>query len=594
MFCGLRLNYKFASVKLQLYSKWNIPFVNFKKEKIELTYLIKFERMKKLSLFAVLFMLIQVAFAGGILTNTNQSAQFIRMMSRNASTDIDAVYFNPAGLIKLQDGWHFAFYSQTIFQEKTVDSEFLLLNDGHYVGKVTVPVFPTAFAVYKKENWAFSLGFGPNAGGGSADFDRGLPSFEIPITKIVPGLAGLSQIDPSLAVSGYDANLSFNGRSVFWGIQLGATYKINNVLSVYGGVRYLPSKNVYEGSIRNIQLKVGEQYFSAQEWLGGTASTVGGLGDQMQMLADMPQTLSPYLDAAGGYTLSQLEGAGQITTEMRAGIEAGLGLMGLPQAQVDMMTLNQINGAYVQASPQFQGQATTLKGTSATLNQTAGQMGDKEVKTTQTGAGFTPMIGVHISPTENLDIALKYEVKTALKLTNDTEVDDMGLFPDGAESRNDVPAILGVGIGYKPANWLETQFSYTGYFNKGVDWGYNTRYLAAGTMVKREIDKNGYELGLGLQFNVNNKFSFSVGSLYGDMGVADNYQSDFSYSNPSFTIGGGVMWKITNQLKLDAGVSNSYYKDQTITFTDPDFGNYQETLGKTTLTFALGLSYSIF
>ena len=45
------------------------------------------------------------SFAGGLLTNTNQSAQFVRMLSRNASTQIDAVYFNPAGLIKLENGW---------------------------------------------------------------------------------------------------------------------------------------------------------------------------------------------------------------------------------------------------------------------------------------------------------------------------------------------------------------------------------------------------------------------------------------------------------------------------------------------------------
>jgi long-subunit fatty acid transport protein len=550
--------------------------------------------MKKLSLFAALFMLIQVTFAGGLLTNTNQSAQFIRMMSRNASTDIDGVYFNPAGLIKLEDGWHFAFYSQTIFQDKTVDSKFPLLNDGHYVGKVTVPVFPTAFAVYKKENWAFSLGFGPNAGGGSADFDRGLPSFEIPITKVVPGLAGLTQIDPALNVTGYDAELSFSGSSVYWGIQLGATYKVNEVLSVYGGVRYMPSKNVYEGSIRNIQLQVGGQYFAAPNWLSGTAGTVNGFAEQFTALANMPQTLSPYLEAAGDYTLGQLEGAGQINATMRAGIEAGLELMGLPQAQIDMMTLNQINGAYVQASPQFQGQATVLSGTATTLEETAGKLADKEVKTEQTGAGFTPMLGVQISPAENLNIAVKYEMKTILKLTNDTEVDDLGLFPDGAESRNDVPAILGIGIGYKPADWLETQFSYTGYFNKGVDWGYNTRYLAGDEMVKREIEKNGYELGLGLQFNLNEKLALSVGGLYGDMGVADSYQSDFSYSNPSFTIGGGVMWKITDKLVFDAGVSNTYYQDQTITFSDPDLGSYNETLGKTTLNFAAGLSYSIF
>ena len=556
--------------------------------------------MKKLTLFGALFMLVHLAFAGGILTNTNQSAQFIRMLSRNASTDIDAVYFNPAGLIKLNDGWHFAFYSQTIFQDKTVDSKFPLLNDGHYVGKVEVPVFPTAFAVYKKEKWAFSLGFGPNAGGGSADFDRGLPSFEIPITKVVPGLAGLTQIDPALNVTGYDANLSFNGSSVFWGVQLGATYKINDVFSVYGGVRYLPSKNKYEGSIQNIQLQVAGQYFGAPAWLGGAASTVTGLSVQLQTLADMPQTLSPYLDMAGGYTLSQLEGAGQIDATMKAGIEAGLELMGLPQAQIDVMNLSQINDAYVQASPGFQGQATMLAGTATTLEQTAGQLGDKEVNTEQAGAGITPIIGVQISPNEDWNIAVKYEHQTYMTLTNNTTVDDMGLFPDGAKSSSDVPGILGLGVGYKGLDWLEAQLSYTMYLNKGVDWGYNTRDMAIWQDVDptkirhREIDKNGYELGLGLQFNLSDNFAISVGGLIGDMGVADSYQSDFSYSNPSMTFGGGIMWKITDKLVLDAGFSDTFYKDQTVAYTDPDVPNYTDTLGKTTLNFAVGLSYSIY
>lgn len=556
--------------------------------------------MKRLALFAALFMLIQVAFAGGLLTNTNQSAQFIRMLSRNASTDIDAVYFNPAGLIKMEDGWHFAFHSQTIFQDKTVDSNFPLLNDGHYVGKVQVPVFPTAFAVYKKEKWAFSLEFGPNAGGGSADFDRGLPSFEIPITKVVPGLSGLKQIDSELNVSGYNAELSFSGSSVFWGIQLGATYKINDVLSVYGGVRYLPSKNIYEGSIQNVQLQVGGQYFGAQAWLGGTALNVNGLAGQLQVLADMPQILSPYLDMAGDYTLGQLEGAGQIDATMKGGIEAGLKLMGLPQGQIDVMTLNQINGAYVQASPEFQGQATMLTGTATSLNNTAEQLGNKEVKTEQTGAGLTPIIGMHISPNEDWDIAVKYEHKTYMNLTNNTTVDDLGLFPDGVKVASDVPGIFGLGVGYKGMDWLEAQFSYTMYLNKGVDWGFNTRDMAVWEDVDptkirhREIDKNGYELGLGFQFNLSERFALSVGGLYGDMGIADSYQSDFSYSNPSTTLGAGLMWKITDKLIFDAGFSDTFYMDQTVLYSDPDAGNYTDTLGKTTITIAAGISYSIF
>jgi long-chain fatty acid transport protein len=80
------------------------------------------------------------------------------------------------------------------------------------------------------------------------------------------------------------------------------------------------------------------------------------------------------------------------------------------------------------------------------------------------------MIGVNFSPVENLNIALKYEMKTILELTNKTKVDDLGLFPDGAKSRNDLPAILGVGVGYD-AGLVEAQLSYNMYFNKGVDWG---------------------------------------------------------------------------------------------------------------------------
>jgi long-subunit fatty acid transport protein len=545
--------------------------------------------MKKLTFFAAFFMLAQLAFAGGLLTNTNQSAQFIRMMSRNASTGIDAVYFNPAGLIKMEDGWHFAVYNQTIFQTKPVDSEFLLLNDGYYEGTVNVPVFPTAFAVYKMDNWAFSLGFGPNAGGGSATYDRGLPSFEIPISKIVPGLAGLKQIDPALNVTGYDAALSFDGSSVFWGIQLGATYRINDIFSVYGGVRYLPSKNTYYGTIQNIQLKVDDEYYPAPAWLLGASEQLNGYGD---MAAQGATSVQPIIDGGGGgYTLPELESAGMINSEQRAQIEAGLTALGTENPS--QFSVNEIQKKFEDARDLLYENSTNLEATS-------GQLGDKEVDTEQTGAGFTPMIGVNFSPVENLNIAVKYEMKTILELTNKTKVDDLGLFPDGAKSRNDLPAILGVGVGYD-AGLVEAQLSYNMYFNKGVNWGYNTRDMAIWQKVDqseirtREIDRNGMEIGLGLQFNVADNFAFSVGGLYGDMGIAESYQSDFSYSNPSVTAGAGIQWKITKALALDAGFSNTFYQDQTVSFNDPDLGaSYSETLSKTTMNFAVGLSYSIF
>ena len=130
--------------------------------------------MKKLTLFAALFMLFQVAFAGGILTNTNQSAQFVRLLSRNASTTFDAVYFNPAGLMKMDNGLYFSVHNQSIYQTRTITTT-APLNNKEFIGDVAAPLFPTAFAVYKMDNLAFSLGFGPNGGGGSADYKTGLP-----------------------------------------------------------------------------------------------------------------------------------------------------------------------------------------------------------------------------------------------------------------------------------------------------------------------------------------------------------------------------------------------------------------------------------
>jgi long-chain fatty acid transport protein len=547
--------------------------------------------MRKLTFLIAFFMLTNFVFAGGLLTNTNQSAQFIRMMSRNASLDIDAVYYNPAGLIKLEDGWHFSVSSQTIFQDKNVDCGFPLLNDPKYVGKVSVPVFPTAFAVYKKDKWAFSFGFGPNAGGGSAEFERGLPSFEIPISKVVPGLAGLSQISPALAVTGYDADLYFTGSSIFWGFQLGATYEINEMLSVYGGVRYMPSKNVYQGSIKNIQLKVGGNMTPAPAFLTQAAGVVTSSATASYGVAT---SLQPIVTGGGGsFTLSQVEQAGYISAAQKTAIEGGLLRMGVPQAQINVMPVTTVQGTYTAAGNQ-------LTATAGSLSATSSQLGDKEVDTEQTGTGITPIIGINISPNEDWNIGIKYEHKTYMTLKNNTKVDDLGLFPDGEESASDVPSILGIGVGYKGLNRLEAQVSYTYYFNKNVDWGMNVRDLSSWKGVDptkirhRDIDKNGYEIGLGLQFNITDNFSVSAGGLYGDMGVAPSYQSDFSYSNPSFTPGAGIMWKITDKLTLDAGVSDTFYQDEKVNFSDPVIPSYDDVYGKTTLSFAAGISYSIF
>ncbi len=215
---------------------------------------------KRLILAALVLSCVPMVFPA-IVTNTNQSIMFIRFPSRNASTEVDAVYFNPAGLTKLSDGFHLSLNSQTLYQDRTVTSTFPTLNPPReYLGKTKVPVFPSVFAVYKKGAFALSFGFGPNAGGGSAEYDTGLPSFEQQIS-LIP----LSLTAGGIPTTQYSAQINFKGSSVFYGFQLNASYALSEMISVAAGMRYIYAVNTYEGGIKNIQIN---PTFPALGWTG--------------------------------------------------------------------------------------------------------------------------------------------------------------------------------------------------------------------------------------------------------------------------------------------------------------------------------------
>jgi len=173
--------------------------------------------------------------AGGLVTNTNQSALYTRLQSRNASTGIDAVYYNPAGLTKLSDGFHLSLNNQTIGQTKTITTDYPHLsgNPKEYIGKVRAPFFPGIYAAYKTGKLALSLGFNPVGGGGGADYENGLAMFEMSISDLKPllSLQGLQTTNYSVDT------LSFSGSSIYMGPQVNLSYEINQVLSIAAGLR---------------------------------------------------------------------------------------------------------------------------------------------------------------------------------------------------------------------------------------------------------------------------------------------------------------------------------------------------------------------
>ena len=146
------------------------------------------------------------ASAGGILTNTNQSVDFLRNPARDAAIGLDGVYSNPAGVAFLPEGFHFAFNWQYAHQTRTIESTspFFALgkkNNGQmtktFEGVADAPCIPSLQAAYNTGNWSWQFNFSVPGGGGKCEFADGLGSFE----SVVGNIA--NQLKP-LGAEGYD------------------------------------------------------------------------------------------------------------------------------------------------------------------------------------------------------------------------------------------------------------------------------------------------------------------------------------------------------------------------------------------------------
>ena len=66
------------------------------------------------------------AVAGGLLTNTNQNASFLRQMSQDGIIDITGLYANPAGTAFLSPGLHLSLNIQSAKQSRDITTTFPL------------------------------------------------------------------------------------------------------------------------------------------------------------------------------------------------------------------------------------------------------------------------------------------------------------------------------------------------------------------------------------------------------------------------------------------------------------------------------------
>lgn len=490
--------------------------------------------MKKIMIAALMTAAAMNVNAGGLLTNTNQSAAFVRQMSSNAVIDITSLYTNPAGTAFLSDGWHFALSSQTAIQERNIETTFPLfaLNTNNknltheFKGKALAPIIPSFQLSYNKEKWSVNAAFAITGGGGKCEFDKGLGSFEalystqlntlVPqmvkqnVEAALPGivkagvvskligmglspenaemLASTTQVTPNVKsnLTGYSLDAYMKGRQYYFGFTIGGTYKVRENLSAFLGLRTVYATCNYNGFVQDVK-------------------------------ADYAYTADYSYKVPGNPALS----------------------------------LPEINGT---------GQSSDAGSQDLSSN-------DLALNCEQVGWGFTPIIGIDWKINDHWNVAAKYEFKTRMRLENESEMNNMAQqqaaqegnvlaqFADGKKVAEDIPAVLALGVQYTPIEKLRLNAGLNVYLDKDA-----TKY---GDKHKL-IDHNSHEVTFGAEYDINDLFTVSGSWQNTSYGLSDAYMNDLSFNLSSNSIGLGVRLNVTERTSIDLGYMHTMYKERTV------------------------------
>jgi long-chain fatty acid transport protein len=242
----------------------------------------------------------------------------------------------------------------------------------------------------------------------------------------------------------------------------------------------------------------------------------------------------------------------------------------------DMISVS-LGARFVDASREFAG-SSSLVGTA---------LGDitPAVDYEETGDGWGGIIGLNIAPTEELNIGIRYEIKTSIDLKTEVKQDTVpGGLPgltDGAERNRDLPALLGLGVSYKFTPKIRVEADLTYYFNEDADWDDNPVTSADETQ-----KDNGYDIGIAFEYTFNPKWKASFGYMYTDVGIEPDNMSIETPELDASTIAGGFAFKPTPNWDLNLGILKTFYDDATTTS-----GIYYE---KDVIIMAIGVQYKFF
>lgn len=451
-----------------------------------------------------------MAYAGGLLTNTNQNAAFLRQFSQDAVIDITGLYLNPAGTAFLAPGFHMSLNAQNAKQSRDIVTTFPLfaynlatpgMQTHKFEGEAKAPIVPSFQLSYNWERWSFNAAFALSGGGGKCEFDNGLGTFEAlyaaqMYSRIIEPLnAGIqqaiSQFPQSIGltagkdlVAGYTMNSYMKGRQYGFGLTLGTTYKVKDNVALFLGLKGTYATNNYNGWVNDVKVVVA-------------TPTIDNLNSTQQAIVNSIKS--------------------------------------------------QLNG--------------TVEGANSALSRS-----ELDLNCDQTAFGVAPIIGVDWKVNEHWNLAFRAEAPTVLWLKNKSQMNEytalvasenatLGQFADGRHVREDNPGIINMGAQYSPVQQVRLQAGWHYYFDKQAKRFGNKQDL---------LDKNTMEFSAGAEWDIISRLTASVSWQKTCYRQGDAFMNDLSFNNSNNSIGLGVRVKCTERFNVDLGYMHSFYQTRDV------------------------------
>ena len=485
---------------------------------------------QKLVSFAIAMACATPSFAGGLLTNTNQNVAFNRMMSREASIGIDGVYYNPAGVVFMGEGHHLSLNWQLAYQTRSIENGYALFTNNvnnpttpRYIqGKAFAPVIPSLQYAYNKGKWSFQANFALTGGGGKCTFDDGLGSFEKIVAETAMGACQLAGVVDQVAAQygvpavfsadnrfgktgSYSYDSYMHGRQYYYGLSIGAAYKVSNNFSAFAGIRTVYASCNYYGYVENI--KVG----------------------------NMPlyQVLDPNKEDAANIELS-CDQTGLGFTPI-IGIDYKTGKWNF-SAKYEFKTRMRLKNKSVNQAPSISALSDNLR-------------------RAYIAGGVPEQAAEAILNNNNVQGAMGQ-----LKTQFDTKLEGaIGEYEDGKKIAGDIPAYLTLGAGYSPVDAVRINVGFHWFDDKNAT-SYNNR--------NKKLDGGTLEYNAGVEVDVTKKITLSTGwqsTNYGlpkeekDTEDSKRYMDDKSFVTSSNSVAVGGVYHLNKKMDLNVAYFHTFY-----------------------------------